>query len=99
MAGPSLTRRLLIVEACDLDSDARDRQEFEVDAPRDPAAQREQLAEVVGQIHPTATLRSFANGAATFLGPGHLIVAHYGAELPGEVVSLPAASQRSLFAA
>src|SRR6202035_4397459 len=69
--------RRLIVEARDLDTDARVRQELDVDAPIDEAAQREQLAGVVERLHPNARMRSFGQGAASFLDSSHLVVAHY----------------------
>jgi hypothetical protein len=69
--------RRLIVEARDLDTDARARQEVDVDAPADEAGQRAQLASVVARLHPEARMRSFGNGAASFLDSSHLVVAHY----------------------
>jgi hypothetical protein len=65
MRSHALPRRL-IVEARDLDTDARARQEVDVDAPADEAGQRAQLADVVARLHPEARMRSFGNGAASF---------------------------------
>ncbi len=99
MASAPQTRRLVIVEARDLDTDDRDRRELTVEVPREPASQREQLAGIVAEIHPAAKLRSFADGAATFLGPSHLVVAHYGDQLEAAASTSPSSSQPSLFAA
>jgi hypothetical protein len=95
-----LSRRL-IVEARDLDTDARARQELDVDAPADEAGQRAQLAGVVARLHPEARMRSFGNGAASFLDSSHLVVAHYTeAREPRPALSVPEAStdvQQPLF--
>jgi hypothetical protein len=93
------TRRTVIIEARDLETDVRVRQELDVDAPADAAAQREQLAGVVAEIHPTAKLRSFADGAATFLSPSYLVVAHYDGSVSLEGTQTPVVEQPSLFAA
>lgn len=69
--------RRLIVEARDLDTDARARRELDVDAPTDAAGQRAQLAGAVARLHPEARMRSFGRGAASFLDSSHLVVAHY----------------------
>ncbi len=69
--------RRVIVEARDLDTDARVRQEMDVDAPADEAGQRAQLAGVVARLHPKARMRSFGRGAASFLDSSYLVVAHY----------------------
>lgn len=93
--------RRLIVEARDLDTDARARQEVDVDAPADEAGQRAQLASVVARLHPDARMRSFGNGAASFLNSSHLVVAHYTeAREPRPVLSVPDTStdvQQPLF--
>jgi hypothetical protein len=93
--------RRLIVEARDLDTDARVRQELDVDAPTDQAGQRAQLAGVVARLHPEARMRSFGNGAASFLDSSHLVVAHYAeARESASVVSVPETStdvQQPLF--
>jgi hypothetical protein len=54
--------RRLIVEARDLDTDARAHQELDVDAPADQAGQRAQLVGIVARLHPEARMRSFGNG-------------------------------------
>jgi len=77
MSRPRVVPRRLIVEARDLDTDARTRSELEVEAPTDAAGQRAQLAVIVGQLHPLARMRSFDDGAASFLDSSHLVVAHY----------------------
>lgn len=70
--------RILIVEARDLDTDERTVASFEVEIPTGEAAQRAQLSAVVAQLHPEARMRSFGNGAASFLDSQQLVVAHYG---------------------
>lgn len=72
-----LAARTLIVEARDLDTDDRTTARFEVEMPRDEAGQRAQLTQLVGDLHPAARMRSFGNGAASFLDARHLVVAHY----------------------
>jgi len=93
--------RRLIVEARDLDTDARARQDLDVDAPPDEAGQRAQLASVVARLHPEARMRSFGNGAASFLDSSHLVVAHYAeARELRQALSVPEAStdvQQPLF--
>ena len=71
----------LTIEARDLDTDAREQTVIDAVPPLDPGRQRTALAEAVGRLFPRARLRSFSNGAATFLDAQHLIVAAY-AELP-----------------
>ncbi|HTZ65808.1 MAG TPA: hypothetical protein VMB51_17060 [Solirubrobacteraceae bacterium] len=89
------------MEARDLDTDARARQEVDVDAPADEAGQRAQLASVVARLHPDARIRSFGNGAASFLDSSHLVVAHYTeAREPRPAPAMPDAStdvQQPLF--
>jgi hypothetical protein len=75
----AVAARTLIVEARDLDTDERTVVTLEVSMPPDAAAQRAQMAEAVGQLHPEARLRSFGGGAASFLDSQQLVVAHYGA--------------------
>jgi hypothetical protein len=98
-----LIRRLLVIEARDLDTDERSRLELEVDAPGDEAGKRAQLLTTVSRVHPDAVLRSFGNDAASFLGPDHLVVAHYGQPLehqPAAGGESPAGhEQQPLFAA
>lgn len=93
--------RRLIVEARDLDTDARVRQELDVDAPTDQAGQRAQLAGVVARLHPEARMRSFDHGAASFLDSSHLVVAHYSdTDVPSSALSKPETSadvQQPLF--
>jgi hypothetical protein len=92
----------LTIEARDLDTDARSRKTFEVVAPSEPAKQRAALIEAVAQHFPDAALRSFSDGAATFLDKQHLIVAAY-AEQPRtrrrDLKVVSPESQDSLFAA
>jgi hypothetical protein len=94
-------RRRLIVEARHLDTDARVRNERDVDAPTDTAGQRAQLASEVERLHPGARMRSFDRGAASFLDASHLVVAHYSdAHVPAEDLREPVATadrQQPLF--
>lgn len=89
----------LTVEARDLDTDERSRSERRVAVDPDSARQRALLAEVVAGLYPAARLRSFADGAATFLDRQHLIVASL-AELPPRRHGRerPASDQEALFA-
>jgi hypothetical protein len=70
----------LIVEARDLDTDDRIVATLEVEMAADDAGQRAQLARAVAALHPDAQMRSFGEGAASFLGSQHLVVAHYRAK-------------------
>jgi len=72
----------LVVEARDLDTDARSRESRSMSAPGTPLEQRRQLADAVAALHPGAKMRSFADGAATFLDRQHLIVAFYAEPSP-----------------
>lgn len=94
----------LIVESRDLDTDARSVAALEVEMPLDDASQRAQFEQAVAPLHPSARLRSFGNGAASFLDSHSLIVAYYrrsdevpsgdrGARRPAQV------HQQELFAA
>ena len=67
----------VIVESRHLDTDARVREEHEVAAPVDLVQERALLLGLVRDLHPRATHRSYADGAATFLDRDHLIVAFY----------------------
>lgn len=61
---------------------------------------RAQVSECVRALYPEAELRSFANGAATYLAPKLLIVAVYRlAPGPGEGVGDDDGQQQQLFAA
>ncbi len=97
----STSPRRLVVEARDLDTDARVRRELDVDAPSDQAGQRAQFAAAVARLHPEARMRSFGHGAASFLDSSHLVVAHYSeADMPPPVPSEPELSvdiQQPLF--
>jgi hypothetical protein len=104
MTRAATVRRVLVIEACDLDSDARSRQELEVDAPTDESGQRVQLSNIIARMHPDARMRSFGNEAASFLDREHLVVAHYAGLLGEEPVSRTASAagevqQQPLFAA
>ncbi len=89
----------VIIEARDLDTDARERVEVAVDAPHEEHAQRTQLKQLVAERHPGARLRSFADGAASFLGRQHLVVATYEPKPRGRSLSEHATGQEGLFAA
>lgn len=65
----------------DLDSDDRRISEREVQAPDSPAEQRNGLIAAVHAVRPDARIRSFADGAATFIDRQHLVIASY-AKLP-----------------
>jgi hypothetical protein len=93
------TPTTLTIEARDLDTDARQRTTVETTSPAEVSKQREALIAAVAGLFPRAELRSFADGAASFLDPQHLIVASY-ADVPqprrrGKVAE---ASQQPLFA-
>lgn len=99
---PERTLSTLTVEARDLDTDARRRTTVEAVPPADPHRQRTELAQAVKQLFPDARLRSFSNGAATFLDSQHLIVAFYVAPRGSRsrrVEPDSAESQEPLFAA
>ena len=70
-------RVTIVLEARDLDTDDRARELASVPCPSGPSEQRRQLVQAAAEHHPGAKLRSFANGAATFLDRQHLIVAFY----------------------
>lgn len=87
----------ITVEARDLDTDERSRTVLEGVAPREPARQRTELIAEVTRLHPTARIRSFASGVATFLDRQHLVVAWY-ERLPRGRRTEEASQQESLFA-
>jgi hypothetical protein len=93
------TRTTLTIEARDLDTDARRRTTVEATPPADLAGQREALIVAVTGVFPEAELRSFADGAASFLDSRHLIVASY-AEVPRprRQTQITQGSQQPLFA-
>jgi hypothetical protein len=92
----------LTIEARDLDTDARRRTTMHVIPPADPSGQRAALVEAVERLFPAAKLRSFSDGAASFLDAEHLIVASY-ADVPARrkrgAETSSAAPQDALFAA
>ncbi len=65
------------VETRHLDTDERERSEVGAAPQGSEALERAQLVEIVAQVMPGAKLKSFANGAATFLGRQHLVIAAY----------------------
>lgn len=90
----SSTDRTVIVEARDLDTDARTVAAFEVEMPVGQDGQRAQLAELVARVHPAACLRSFGNGAASFLDSEQLVVAHYRQAGPPEGAPVVSRAER-----
>lgn len=101
---PAATKKILIVEARDLDTDERMVRSSEIEMPADEQAQRAQLADAVARLHPDARMRSFGDGAASFLDSQRLVVAHYGdsdGQLTREAPPEPdePVEQQSLFAA
>lgn len=95
-------RTTINVEARDLDTDARWCTSVETEASGDRSRQRAALIEAVAPLFPGARLRSFSDGAATFLDAQHLVVASF-ADLPEASRRLADAEederQDSLFAA
>jgi hypothetical protein len=69
----------ITITARDLDTDDRTTLEVEADVSAAPGDQRAGLVQAVRAVHPEARIRSFANGAATFLDRQHLVVASYAA--------------------
>ena len=90
------------VETRDLDTDERALTEFLVPAADSDAADRARLIESVARVQPDAKIRSFGNGAATFLGRQHLVIAAFRESAKERRVRARAArsnEQDSLFAA
>ena len=71
----------ITVEARDLDTDSRRCATVETPATADRKSQRVALIDAVTPLYPEAKLRSFSDGAATFLDSHHLIVASF-ADVP-----------------
>jgi len=67
----------LVITAKALDSDAVDETIQELEPISSENAMRAQISERVRSLYPQAELRSFADGAATYLAPKLLIVAVY----------------------
>jgi hypothetical protein len=96
---PRSTHRLLVVEARDLDTDERRRRTVAVEQPSTEAGQRTQMQDVVAELHPQARIRSFGQGAASFLDADHLIVVHYGDRVEDDGLREPEPqAQQPLFA-
>ena len=90
------------VETRHLDTDERKRWEFKVEPRPTEALERAQLIEIAARVMPEATIRSFANGAATFLDGQHLVIASYAEPLKvrrARFASNEPDDQDSLFAA
>jgi hypothetical protein len=90
----------ITIKARDLDTDTKRVATIEVAPAWEPEEQRLQLARVVEEHHPGARLRSFADGAATFLDREHLIVASYSTlpPRPRAAKVLETSAQEPLFA-
>jgi len=87
----------ITITARDLDTDDRTTHEVEADVSPEPGDQRAGLVRAVRAVHPEARIRSFADGAATFLDRQHLVVASHEA-LPKRGESQRRSSaQESLF--
>lgn len=67
----------VIIESRHLDTDERVRDTYQIASPTDAGEERSRLVALVSDLHPGATHRSYADGAATFLDRDHLIVAFY----------------------
>ncbi len=67
----------VILEARDLDTDERSVTRFQIAPPCGADSERRELERLVATVHPSARIRSFAGGAATFIDRQHLVVAHY----------------------
>lgn len=92
----------LIIEARDLDTDERTATTLSVSMPPDEAGQRQQLAAADARLHPEARMRSFGDGAASFLDSQRLVVAHYrraATPRPAPEPPAEATEQQPLFAA
>ncbi|MEX2196787.1 MAG: hypothetical protein WD844_16010 [Thermoleophilaceae bacterium] len=94
-------RNTVVIESRHLDTDERERVEVEVAPATDEPGQRRQLVELVARHRPGARLRSFADGAATFLDAQHLVIAAYSPRLATRRVGSRGedAPQDALFAA
>lgn len=93
-------RTHVTIKARDLDTDAKDVATVDVAPPFEPSEQRAQLTRLVEERHPGARLRSFADGAATFLSREHLIVASYSKppSRPRAAKAVETSEQERLFA-
>lgn len=67
----------VLIETRVLGTDRRERVIRHVEAPGSVGEEREQLERAVAEVEPLARLRSFADGAATFLAPRRLLIASY----------------------
>jgi hypothetical protein len=83
MADEQNTTVRVIVKLRDLDTDARTVFEHHVVPPRSTAEERSRLIDLVAEHKPEATIRSFANHAASFVDGEHLVVAYF--EDPGAI--------------
>lgn len=67
-----------------------------IEVRNDEQHRRLGLISVVEQVHPAAQIRSYGDGAATFVGRSALIVAHYG-DVVSEVEQVRGVEQPALF--
>ncbi len=91
---------LIAITAKRLDSDETIETVAKIEAPSSELALRKQLTDLVAPLYPGAEFRSFANGAATYLGSKLLVVAVYRPS-DGAAKTVPGGDdeQQQLFAA
>lgn len=67
----------ILIETRDLETDRAERVIRLVDAPGSESEEREQLQRAVDSVDAEARLRTFANGAATFIAHRRLVIASF----------------------
>lgn len=67
----------VLIETRDLETDRAERVVRLVEAPGSESEEREQLQHAVGSVDSEAQLRTFANGAATFIAHRRLVIASF----------------------
>lgn len=92
-----MTRATITITARDLDTDERSVVEVEATPPSGLAEQRTGLIGAVRELRPSARMRSFANGAATFIDRQHLVIAVYSSLPKGRRTAASAVEQGRLF--
>ena len=92
-----MTTATITITARDLDTDERSVIEVETSPPTGLAEQRTALMGAVRNLRPSDRMRSFANGAATFIDRQHLVVAVYSRLPKGTSNADSAVEQASLF--
>jgi len=88
--------RQVVVRTRDLDTETTRVRVYERCVPADRQRQRLQLIDVVGELHPGARIKSFADGVASFLLRANLIVARYGDVVEPPAGEAPAAESDNL---